>query len=173
MCHDRRRQHVHLEGVMSPNHFGLVVAAAAALTLASCGEGVEAPGVHQIVSTTSFGMCVGYCSTTLEISPGAAVLTRTSRGGRGAQELPDQKFTQTLTQAEWVEISQLAAQAKFEGLPPVIGCPDCADGGAESLTVIGAAVPKTVSFEHGATVEQVQPLLDRVRALRAKLTPKS
>lgn len=150
----------------------LGLAAAAALTLAGCGEGV-APGVSSVASTTSFGMCVGYCSTQLEISEGQAVLTRTSRGGRGTQELPDQRFTQTLTHAEWVEITHLAAAAKFEGLPPVIGCPDCADGGAESLTVNGGTVPKTVSFEHGATVEQVQPLLERVRAIRAKLTPKS
>jgi hypothetical protein len=101
------------------------------------------------------------------------VLTRTSHGGRGTQELPEQRFTQTLTPDEWAEITRLAAAANFDGLPPVIGCPDCADGGAESLTIIGTTVPKTVSFEHGATVEQVQPLLDRVRALRAKLTPKS
>lgn len=151
----------------------LGLAAAVVLTLASCGNGAEAPGMQQVVSTTSFGMCVGYCSTRLEISEGAAVLTRTSRGARGAQELPDQRFTQTLTPDKWVEITRLVAAAKFDGLPPVIGCPDCADGGAESLTIIGAAVPKTVSFEHGATVEQVQPLLDRVRALRAKLMPKS
>jgi len=151
----------------------LGMAAAVALSLVSCSEGVGAPGVHQVVSTTSFGMCVGYCSTQLEISEGQAVLTRTSRGGRGAQELPDQRFTQTLTAEEWTEIARLAAAAKFEGLPPVIGCPDCADGGAESLTVIGGAVPKTVSFEHGATVEQIQPLLERVRAIRAKLMPKS
>ena len=150
----------------------LGLAAAVAFILSSCGYGA-APGVLQVVSTTSFGMCAGYCSTRLEISAGAAVLTRTSRGGRGAQELPEQRFTQTLTPDEWVEITRLAAAAKFDGLPPVIGCPDCADGGAESLTIMGTTVPKTVSFDHGATVEQVQPLLDRVRALRAKLMPKS
>jgi hypothetical protein len=160
--------------MMKMKGFGrLGLAAVVALTLAGCGEGASAPGVKQVVSTTSFGMCVGYCSTQLEISEGQAVLTRTSRGGRGAQELPDQRFTQTLTAEEWVEIAGLAAAAKFDGLPPVIGCPDCADGGAESLTVIGGSAPKTVSFDHGATVEQVQPLLDRVRAIRAKLTPKS
>ena len=151
----------------------LGLAAVVALTLLGCGNGAEATSVQQVVSTTSFGMCVGYCSTRLEISEGQAVLTRTSRGGRGAQELPDQRFTQTLTPEEWADIARLAAAAKFDGLPPVIGCPDCADGGAESLTVTGGPASKTVSFEHGATVEQVQPLLDRVRTLRAKLMPKS
>jgi hypothetical protein len=145
---------------------------AAAVTLAACDSPATATGVRQVVSTTSFGMCVGYCSTRLEISEGQAVLVRSSRGGRGAQELPEQRFTQTLTPAEWTEIARLAAAAKFEGLPPVVGCPDCADGGAESLTVIGGTTPKTVSFEHGATIEGVQPLLERVRALRTALLPK-
>jgi hypothetical protein len=150
----------------------LGLAAAVALSLLGCGNGVEAQGVQQVVSTTSFGMCVGYCSTRLEISEGAAVLTRTSRGGRGAQELPDQRFTQTLTQEEWVEITRLAAAARFDGLAPVIGCPDCADGGAESLTIVKASGDKTISFEHGAAIEQAQPLLERVRAIRTALLPK-
>lgn len=150
----------------------LAICFAAAASLGACEGASTATGVRQVVSTTSFGMCVGYCSTRLEVSEGQAVLVRSSRGGRGAQELPEQRFTQKLTPAEWSEIARAAAAAKFDGLPPVIGCPDCADGGAESLTVIGGAVPRTVSFEHGATIEGVQPLLTRVRALRAALMPK-
>jgi len=144
---------------------------AAAATLVACDK-PAASGVRRVVSTTSFGMCVGYCSTRLEISEGQAVLVRTSRGGRGTQELPDQRFTQTLTPDEWQAISRLAGEAKLDGLPPVIGCPDCADGGAESLTIVTPSGDKTISFEHGATIAQVQPLLERVRVLRTALTPK-
>jgi len=140
--------------------------------LAACEQAATASGVRQVVSTTSFGMCVGYCSTRLEISEGGAVLVRSSRGGRGAQELPEQRFTQTLTPAEWGEIARLAEAAKLDGLPAVIGCPDCADGGAESLTIVKASGEKAISFEHGAAIEQAQPLLERVRALRTALMPK-
>ncbi len=153
--------------------FGLVVALAVALGVAACDSGTTAAsGVERVVSTTSFGMCVGYCSTRLEISAGQAVLVREG-GGRGdGANLPAQRATTSLSASEWQEIVRLAKAAKFDGLPDVIGCPDCADGGAESLSVVGPGGTKTVKFDHGAGVEALQPLLDRVRELRAKLTPK-
>lgn len=142
----------------------------AAAALASCA-GAPAD-IRQVVSTTSFGMCVGYCTTRLELSEGQAVLIREARGGRGApQGLPEQRVSAVLTPGEWQEIERLAANANLSGLPAVIGCPDCADGGAESLTIAGAGEQQTVSFEYGAAVAQAQPLLDRVRAVRARLMP--
>ena len=145
----------------------------AALALAACaGTPSAAPQIKQIVSTTSFGMCVGYCTTTLEISETQAVLVREARGGRGApQGLPAQRFSVPLSASEWKEISGLAAQTDLKALPPVIGCPDCADGGAESLTINAAKPGRTVSFGYGADLPEAQKLLDRVRALRTKLTP--
>ncbi len=125
-----------------------------------------------IVSTTSFGMCVGYCTTRLELTEGEAVLIRQARGGRGApQNLPDQRFTQTLTAEEWREFTRLASETDLRALPDVIGCPDCADGGAESLAIERADTARTITFDHGAAIEEAQPLLDRVRALRARMLP--
>jgi hypothetical protein len=143
--------------------------AAALFALAACASApAQAPSdLRQIVSTTSFGMCVGYCTTRLEISEGQVVLIREARGGRGASDLPDQRFTTTLTPAEWQELQRLAANTDLSGLPPTIGCPDCADGGAESLT-LGA---RTVTFDFGADVAEAEPLLERIRALRTRLTP--
>ena len=145
----------------------------AATVLGACAGAPAAPAdIRQVVSTTSFGMCVGYCTTRLELSEGQAVLIREARGGRGApQGLPEQRISAVLTPDEWQEIERLAANANLSGLPAVIGCPDCADGGAESLTIAGAGEPRTVSFEYGAAVAQAQPLLDRVRAVRARLMP--
>lgn len=117
-------------------------------------------------------MCVGYCTTRLEISPGRAVLVRQARGGRGApQGLPDQRFAAGLTSEEWDAFAALAANTDLSGLPSVIGCPDCADGGAESLTIEGNGQPQTVTFEFNASIAQAAPLLERVRALRTRLTP--
>jgi hypothetical protein len=150
----------------------LIAVSFVVFALAACGSQASSQ-VRQIVSTTSFGMCMGYCSTRLEISEGQAVLIRTARGGRGgATTLPDQRFTAPLDANEWQEIARMAANTKLDGLPNVIGCPDCADGGAESLTIVGAAGEKSISFEHGAMIQQAQPLLERVRALRTRLTPK-
>lgn len=146
--------------------FGL---AALAFALAGCATATTSPAeIREIVSTTSFGMCVGYCSTRLEISEGQAVLIRDGRSGRGSAELPDQRFTQTLTPAEWQELQRLAAATNLNGLPERIGCPDCTDGGAESLSIDGG---RAVTFDYNASIAEARPLLERVRALRAEMTP--
>lgn len=144
-----------------------------ALALAACASAPAAPraGVTRIISTTSFGMCVGYCMTRLEITEGQAVLVREARGGRGApQNLPEQRYTAPLTPAEWQEIQRLAANVDFDALPDTVGCPDCADGGAEGLTVEAPGSSESVSIEFRAAIPQAQPLLDRVRAIRDRLT---
>ena len=152
--------------------FGLAAVMAAALGVAACSNGTTvAGGVTQVVSTTSFGMCAGYCKTRLEISEGQAVLVREAWGRGAGQNLPEQRTTAALGAGEWQEIARLAAAAQIDGLPDVIGCPDCADGGAESLSIVGPKRNKTITFDHGAKVEEAQPLLDRVRAVRARMLP--
>lgn len=155
--------------------FAFAGVTAVALLSAACQSGAgdmsAAAGVTKITSTTSFGMCVGYCTTQLDIADGEAVLTRIGRGGRGAATLPDETLRRSLTSAEWQEFTQLASRARFQGLPEVLGCPDCADGGAETLSIETASGTQSVKFEYGANVEALQPLLDRVRKEREKLMP--
>lgn len=116
-------------------------------------------------------MCGGYCTTTLEISEAGAVLIRSARGARGGDALPDQTIRAPLSAGEWNAFVQLAAEAKFDGLPSVIGCPDCADGGAESLTVEYGRRKSSVSIEYGAKIDAVAGLLEKVRAKRTQMTP--
>jgi len=153
----------------------LLSLSALTLALASCASATGAApqaDVTRVVSTTSFGMCVGYCTTELAITEGQATLTRLARGGRGApQNLPPQTYSMPLSVSEWQDIQRLAAVADFDALPDVVGCPDCADGGAEGLTVEAASGAESVSLEFRAEVRELQPLLTRVRAIRDRLTP--
>jgi hypothetical protein len=144
----------------------------AALGIAGCGSGTMAPAVTKVASTTSFGMCVGYCKTTLEISEKEAVLTREAWGRGAGANLPLQRLTAPMSAQEWQDIASAAEAAKIDALPERIGCPDCADGGAESLTIEGPGRAKTITFDHGAAIAEAQPLLDRVRALRTRMLPK-
>jgi hypothetical protein len=145
------------------------------LALSACASSAATPptSVTRVVSTTSFGMCVGYCTTRLEISEGEAVLIREARGGRGAPTPapPAQRFSTPLTPAEWQEIQRLAAATDLTTVPDVVGCPDCADGGAEGLTIESAGGAESVSLEFRADLPAAQPLLNRVRALRDRLMP--
>jgi len=146
-----------------------------ALALTACASAAppSSGSVTRVVSTTSFGMCVGYCTTRLEVSEGQAVLIREARGGRGAPNPAQQpqRFTAQLTPTEWQEIQRLAANVDMDALPDVVGCPDCADGGAESLTIEGPGGAESVSFDYRASLPQAQQLLDRIRGLRDRLTP--
>lgn len=150
---------------------GLLVVA---LGLTACESGaVKSAAVTKVSSTTSFGMCAGYCKTTLEISENEAVLTREPWGRGAGANLPVQRLTAALSSQEWGEIAAAAAAAKIDALPETIGCPDCADGGAESLTIVGPNGTKTITFDHGAAIAEAQPLLERVRALRTRMMPKA
>jgi hypothetical protein len=148
-----------------------------AVTLAACASSAapSSISVTRVVSTTSFGMCAGFCVTRLEISRGEAVLFREARRGRGGGANPavptQQRFSVALTQSEWQDVQRLAAATNMEALPDVVGCPDCADGGAEGLTIEAGGRAESVSFDFGANLPEAQALLERVRALRAQLTP--
>lgn len=149
------------------------MALAVTLTIAACASGGADPaGIDRITSTTSFGMCVGYCKTTLDIAEGEAVLTREPWGRGAGGDLEPQRISARLSESEWREFVKLAAATDLAGLPDVIGCPDCADGGAESLTIVADGVSKTIAFDHGAAIKEADPLLRQVRALRQRLTPK-
>lgn len=148
----------------------LTVATSTLLSACDATVGTDT-GISRIESTTSFGMCVGYCRTRLEITPATVVLVR-EPGGRGAPTLPVQRFERALAPTEWQSLSRTAASARFAGLPETIGCPDCADGGAETLSVTDATGTKAVNFDHGKDIPELQPLLNQVRDIRASLTPK-
>jgi hypothetical protein len=166
--------------IASRPHFGartvrtlprLVSAALAMSVMAACQSlSTEPSALTKITSTTSFGMCVGYCKTTLVITETEAVLIREHFGRGTGADLPDQRVTTPLSAQEWQDIATAAAAAAaaFDTLPDVLGCPDCADGGAETLSILGPG-RKTVVFEYGDSIAGVQPLLERVRALRQRL----
>lgn len=154
-----------------------MVSAVLALSLLAACQSVttEPSAVSKITSTTSFGMCVGYCKTTLEITATEAVLIRESYGRGAGANLPLQRLTTPLSAQEWQDIAAAAtaAAAAFDTLPERLGCPDCADGGAETLALVGPGRDKSVVFEYGDSLAGVQPLLEQVRALRTRLSPNS
>ena len=154
---------------MKTNRLLVVLSASIGLTLTGCGGGEPAgpspAGVEAIRSTTSFGFCVGYCRSALEITAERA----TYRLVDPRSERPDLERTVPITAAEWLDLRSAVSRSQLEALPTVIGCPDCADGGAESLEVAADGWSRAVTFEYQAPVAQLQPLLDRVRTVRQRL----
>ena len=146
----------------------LALAAVLALTTGACTDkGVEPSDVSLVEWTTSFGFCPpeAYCTTRLRVTGDVAVVSLESR------QSPTLTTTRTLTAAEADELALAATQARFDGLGSVIGCPDCADGGAETLSVTADGKVSTVTFEYNAAVAPLEPLLGRTRDLAARIRP--
>jgi hypothetical protein len=118
---------------------------------------------------TSFGMCLGYCESTLEIGGTEMILRQTSRE---PDRNPPREVRGTLTRQQWEEIAALASSDAFARLDETYGCPDCADGGAEFIEVERDGRKQRVNFEYGASVDGIAPLIARLRALREQLEPK-
>jgi hypothetical protein len=126
-----------------------------------------AQGLQQLelTSGTSFGMCVGYCRTELEIDSLTITLTEVS-GGRGVEPLPDRTRTLPLTLTEWKRVRSLVDAAAIKRLEGVHGCPDCADGGAEWIQIGAGTDSVRVTFQYGATLAGIAPLQVEIRTLR-------
>ena len=155
---------------MVPKRFIFLFAAAVTAAIGTaCSSTSASDEISLIRSTTSFGFCLGYCRTTLEVTAdGIVFIEEGTRQG----ELPPVRRTAPISESEWRELAEAADQEDaFESLPETIGCPDCADGGAESVEVIGADWSDEVTFEFGATVAEIQPLVAQLRALRAQFPP--
>ena len=94
---------------------------------------------------TSFGMCVGYCNNNITLQPGVVTYTRQGNSGTPSPIT----CTGTLDENSWNSIKTGLNVTTFFNLPETIGCPDCADGGAEwiEITLINGETHKVV-FEY-------------------------
>jgi hypothetical protein len=137
------------------------------LAMGACETATGASDVSAVEWSSSFGFCppTAYCTTRLRVTGRHAVLTLESR------ESATVRIEEQLGAADADSLAEAAARARFDGLPPVIGCPDCADGGAETLTVVADGAERTVTFEYNARLDALEPLLGRMRSLTERLRP--
>ena len=118
--------------------------------------------------TVSFGFCLetAYCSSRLELSSREVVLTYESRK-RGP-------FVQRGTRSAelWSKVAGALDPARLRALPSVLGCPDCADGGAESVTVaFGEGQVTKVTFEYRDDIAGINEMVDALREIRRSFDP--
>lgn len=120
-------------------------------------------------SGTSFGMCAGYCRRDLQIDSTNVLYIKRS-WGRGGSSLPDSLFADTITLDQWLALKKTVATeyAAFTKLDTVIGCPDCADGGAEWIEIEQEGTVRRVTFEYGDELPEIKELLNTVRQIRMK-----
>lgn len=134
--------------------------------LTSCTT-VENKTIQKISYGTSFGMCVGYCKHDVKITKSTITYNCSSWSNT---EKPLSQTTQ-FTAEEWDAIRTKIDSAKFFNLDKIIGCPDCADGGAEWIEIELANNKKhKVIFEYYKEPESLSAVIKQLRELLAKNT---
>lgn len=115
----------------------------------------------------SFGECLGYCYGTLTITEGKAALVRSSWNA-----LPAREGSENLAAGEWAQLVKSLRWAEFQSLPDTLGCPDCADGGAEWVQAAFPDEEKRVTFEYGHDLPGFSDLLSLLRQIFTRLDAK-
>lgn len=137
------------------------------LVMSSCFEPNNVDTSIKVEYGTSFGFCVGYCTHVLEIDVAGAVLTRIDR----REEIEDEVYSKELTAQDFEKLIMPFENEAFMELPEVIGCPDCADGGAEWIRISKGNESKKVTFEYNDNLDGNNEFLKNLRELFADLKP--
>lgn len=131
--------------------------------LQSCGDNEgTATEIVKIKYGTSFGECGGYCVYSAEFDN-----TDYNSENRSWQETEDFPNIDCKIEnpTDWEDLSSLASFDEFKSLDEVIGCPDCADGGAEFIELFTANDSYKVTFEFGTPPDEVSSLQERIREI--------
>jgi hypothetical protein len=122
----------------------------------------EITGGAMIAYGKSFGECGGYCIKELTINDLDITFTASSWNN---ENYPAKSIKSAITVKEFNQLQSLVDMDKIKAYDDVIGCPDCADGGAEWLQVTIKDQVKKITFENGDTLETIQPLVTKLREL--------
>ena len=129
----------------------------------------DSPGEVQTVirSGESFGFCAGYCWHELELD--GTTVTFKALPGLGGPQPAERLYEEELDQELWNDILKALDASAVRQLDEVVGCPDCADGGAEWLEIEDASGTKRVTFEYGKGPDEIKALVDQLRTVRDEL----
>ena len=115
-----------------------------------------------IKTGTSFGECVGYCKQDITITSEEIIFHKSGWG----QEYPEITQEVPISDEQWNRLMDSVDFEKFNSLQDVIGCPDCADGGAEWIEINNGKSTKKVTFEYGDTISEIDDLILELRKIR-------
>lgn len=150
---------------MKLKHFQLFLIILLVAFTASCSNESLYRNVAQVNYGTSFGMCVGYCKHDVSID---SMYTSYSCAGWTKEVEPTLYKVQTAKSA-WDSVKVLLNNKAFFELPATIGCPDCADGGAEWVEVklLNGTTHKVV-FEYYNEPQQLKGSIAKLRQMAGK-----
>ena len=116
---------------------------------------------------TSFGMCMGdKCQKDYVVNGTSLVLTH--GGNNRGTPIPPKTCQKSISVADWNALKATVNLSAFGQQPERIGCPDCADGGAEYIELEQGDTKHRVTFSYGQTIPGFEPLVNALRQQRSQ-----
>jgi len=142
-----------------------------AVVYVSCDELKEEDLVFNSEITTieygkSFGECIGYCNYSIALTENSLNYKIASWDNNG--QYPEISRTVEIDSAIWFELKEEIDFLLFRNLDEVIGCPDCADQGAEWVMIETSNISHQVTFEYENEPEEIEDLVESLRDLMEK-----
>lgn len=139
----------------------LYITFCAILSISGCKKG-SIKNLNNITYGSSFGMCVGYCSSSLVISD----LKLTFSKSKNAQPADTKTCSKSISEADIDAIKNELNINKISNLPEVIGCPDCADGGAEWISINADGKQYKITYEYGKAPKELEAAVAKLKVLK-------
>lgn len=117
----------------------------------------------------SFGFCRDYCRRSINISSIENELIGLKEANFEQDEYPPVEKRYPFPSNDWQELINLVDPESFRSLDERIGCPDCADGGAEWIEIQWTNENKRVTFENGQLIKGFEGLVVKLRELEKNI----
>ncbi|CAF1247559.1 unnamed protein product [Rotaria sp. Silwood1] len=127
---------------------------------------LEIKDVRSISSGISFGMCRGYCQQWINVTSNPLQIVAAKQANSVQKPYPPIRQPFPFSSNQWEELISLLHVNVFEALGSTIGCPDCADGGAEWIQVNWTEGSKRITFENGRAIKGIEGLIEKLRQMR-------
>lgn len=118
-----------------------------------------------IARGTSFGKCQGYCNKELVVAASSITYNEWQNGGQPRPKTRKEEGDQSASLKELADGFNLS---QFYKMDKTIGCPDCADGGAEWLEVKKGKNTTRVTYEYGKAPENLKVAAEKLKGLQQK-----
>lgn len=135
----------------------LIILLSGLLWVSSCHPCEPDSQVTEVKYGTYFGECWGYCAHDLDLKEGVSDSYHHWYGGA-----PDRMCSEPYD--HWQSLTESIDFGEFKQLDETIGCPDCADGGAEWIEITNDGETYRVTFEFMNEPNTVSAYIDELRA---------
>ena len=122
-------------------------------------------GITHIGSGTSFGECIGYCLSELEINQQQISYNLYGWDQNDSIHTPIE-IEESIQIEAWQNLIENFDINDFMNLENTIGCPDCGDGGAEWFEIMVDDMVKRVTIEYGSLINGFEDFLESIREIR-------